>query len=151
MKTILTVEVKYNPRFTDPEGLAVALDRLLETALSTPDILSEYGNPAFGEFFVANPTPNCKPAPPHVVLNIYGGVLLEVFCDDPLAKTIKIDWDTEGSGPTEKGIVEFTDQSGKPQLAFVAEFPVLPLKYLAETDMSTVLEAAGVEWRSPKP
>ena len=55
-KTTLTVEIEYNPRKTDPEGLACAMDRLLETALSTPDILDEYGNPTVGEFFVAKET-----------------------------------------------------------------------------------------------
>ena len=31
MKTTLTVEVEYNPRKTDPEGLACAMDRLLDS------------------------------------------------------------------------------------------------------------------------
>jgi hypothetical protein len=53
MKTTLTVELEYDPAKTDPEGLACAMDRLLETALSTPDILEEYGNPKIREFFVA--------------------------------------------------------------------------------------------------
>ena len=60
MKTTLTVEIEYDPAATGPEGLACAMDRLLETALSTPDILDEYGNPTVGEFFVARgsrPTP----------------------------------------------------------------------------------------------
>ena len=52
MKTTLTVEINYNPKKTDPEGLACAMDRLMETALSTPEILDEYGNPKVGEFFV---------------------------------------------------------------------------------------------------
>jgi hypothetical protein len=52
MRTTLTVDVQYNPRVTDPESLAVALDRLLEIALSTPEILDDYGNPVVGEFFV---------------------------------------------------------------------------------------------------
>jgi hypothetical protein len=43
-KTNLTIEVRYDPKLTDPEGLAAALDRLLETALSTPGILDEYGS-----------------------------------------------------------------------------------------------------------
>jgi hypothetical protein len=51
--TQLTVEVEYNPQFTDPEGLACALDRLLETALSTPGIMEDYGEPTVREFFVA--------------------------------------------------------------------------------------------------
>ena len=53
MKTTLTVEIEYDPAMTDPESLACAMDRLLETALSTPDILDDYGNPKVGEFFVA--------------------------------------------------------------------------------------------------
>jgi hypothetical protein len=50
--TKLEVEIRYDPNVTDPEGLACALDRLMETALSTPDILDDYGNPRIGEFFV---------------------------------------------------------------------------------------------------
>ena len=53
MKTTLTVEIEYDPSMTDPEGLASVMDRLLETAMSTPDIMSEYGNPNPGEFYVA--------------------------------------------------------------------------------------------------
>ena len=52
MKTTLTVEVEYDPAMTDAEGLACAMDRLLETALSTPGIFSDYGNPKVGEFLV---------------------------------------------------------------------------------------------------
>ena len=44
MKTTLTVAIDYDPAMTDPEGLACAMDRLLETALSTPDIMEEYGS-----------------------------------------------------------------------------------------------------------
>ena len=56
MKTTLTVEIEYDPQQTDPENLACAMGRLLETALSTPDILDEYGNPTVGDFFVAEET-----------------------------------------------------------------------------------------------
>ena len=41
----LYVDVTYDPATTDPDSLATALDRLLETALSTVGILSEYGDP----------------------------------------------------------------------------------------------------------
>ena len=51
-KTILTVEVEYDQAATDPEGLARAMDRLLETVLSTPGIMDEYQNPKMGEFLV---------------------------------------------------------------------------------------------------
>lgn len=39
----MTVEVTYNPDMTDPESLAGALDSLIETALSTPGIMDDYG------------------------------------------------------------------------------------------------------------
>lgn len=55
MKTRLSVEVEYDPSVMDPEGLAAAADRLLETALSAPGVLNEYGSPSFGEFLVAGP------------------------------------------------------------------------------------------------
>ena len=46
----LYLDVQYDPEITEPDSLAVAFDRLLETALSTPGILDDYGNPQTGEF-----------------------------------------------------------------------------------------------------
>ena len=114
MKTILTVEVRYHPRCTDPEGLAVAMDRLLETALSTPGIMEEYGNPTFDDFFVAEPTSKDNSAPPCVVLNISGGVLQEVFSDNSRAKIVKVDWDTEGCSPNEKALSKSSTVAANP-------------------------------------
>ena len=87
MKTTLTVEVEYDPAMTDPEGLACAMDRLLETALSTPDIVSEYGNPKMGEFLVAKETASSK-----IILNISGGVLQDVFSSDPAISVALVNW-----------------------------------------------------------
>jgi len=56
MKTTLMLDIEYDPRMTDPEGLACAMDRLMETALSTPGIMDEYGNPNVREFLVAAAT-----------------------------------------------------------------------------------------------
>ena len=84
MKTQLSLEIEYDPALTDPEGLASALDRLLETALSTPDLLSEYGNPVVGEFLVADSrTAAASRASPKLVLEIRGGLLQEAYCSDP--------------------------------------------------------------------
>ncbi|MEI7902482.1 MAG: hypothetical protein WCK89_19710 [bacterium] len=55
MRTLLTVPIDYDPDVTDPESLASAMDRLLETALSTPGILDEYGHPRIGEFLPVKP------------------------------------------------------------------------------------------------
>jgi len=89
MKTTLTVELEYDAARTDPEGLACAMDRLLETALSTPDILEEYANPTVGAFFVASEA--TAPPTPKIVLNISGGVLQDVFGSDPTIAVALVD------------------------------------------------------------
>jgi hypothetical protein len=146
MKIMLTVEIEYDPATTDPEGLACAMDRLLETALSTPDILDEFGNPTVGGFYVVKET--ALPAP-KVILNISGGVLQDVFGSDPAITVARVDWDTEGSDPSEKGIVEIPDGRGGTQLVNVAEYPVLPLTDLVGTETEAALKAAGLELTQP--
>jgi hypothetical protein len=143
MKTRLTVEIEYDPKMTDPEGLACAMDRLLETALSTPGIFDEYGNPKVGEFFVARETTALSA--PKIVLNISGGVLQDVFSSDPAITVARVDWDTEGCSPSDNGIVEIADGRGGTQLAAVAEYPVLPLTDLAGTETEAALKASGLE------
>jgi hypothetical protein len=56
-EAILYIRVSYDPGITDPEALASAADRILETATTTPDILDDYGNPKFGEFFCLGQSP----------------------------------------------------------------------------------------------
>lgn len=51
-KAKLEIVVEFDEDRTDAESLAVALDKLLGTALSTPGILDEYGPVEVGEFFV---------------------------------------------------------------------------------------------------
>jgi hypothetical protein len=62
MKTTLTLEIEYDPELTDPDGLASALDQLMETALSTPGIVAEYGDPTVGEFLIVDEN-SAKPGP----------------------------------------------------------------------------------------
>jgi hypothetical protein len=143
-KTTLTVELEYDPTATDPEGLASAMDRLLETALSTPDILDEYANPKVGEFFIANEP--AAPPKPKIVLNISGGALQDVFGSDPAIVVTAVDWDTEGSNPSEDGIVEIPNGRGGTQLAAVAEWPVSPLTDVSGTETDAAMKAAGLDW-----
>jgi hypothetical protein len=143
MKTTLTVEVEYNPAMTDPEGLACAMDRLLETVLSTPGIMDEYGNPRVGEFFVAKQT--TAASRPKIVLNVSGGVLQDVFGSDPATAVAVVDWDTEGCDSSEDGIVEVPNGQGGTQLAVVVKHPVYPLEELAGTETEAALQAAGLE------
>jgi hypothetical protein len=48
-RVILKLPVTYSPDETDAEGVSCAIDHLLATALSTPGILAEYGNPEVDE------------------------------------------------------------------------------------------------------
>jgi hypothetical protein len=144
MKTTLTLEIEADPETTDPESLACAMDRLMETALSTPDILSEYGNPKVGEFFVAKET-----AVPKVVLNLSGGVLQDVFGSDSAIAVTLVDWDVEGCSPSDDNIVELPDVRGGTHLAAVTDYPVWPLQQLAGTETEAALKAAGVDLTQP--
>ena len=48
----LEIEVRFDSTQTDAEGIAAAFDQLLETALSTPGILEDYGNVIVDAFYV---------------------------------------------------------------------------------------------------
>ena len=78
-------------------------------------------------------------------MNISGGVLQDVFSSDPAISVVLADWDTEGSDPSEEGIVEIPDGRGGTQLANVAEYPVMPLTDLVGTETEAALKAAGLE------
>ena len=49
----LTIEVEFDDEITDAEGMAAAVDILLNNALSTEGILDDYGNPQIGQPCVA--------------------------------------------------------------------------------------------------
>ena len=49
---MLKLPVTFDDNITDAEGVATAVDKLLETALSTPGILDDYGNPQIGQAYV---------------------------------------------------------------------------------------------------
>jgi hypothetical protein len=146
-KTTLNLEIEYDPQKTDPDGLVHAMDQLLETALSTPGILDHYGNPAVGQISVVE-----EPAAvtrPKIVLNIFGGVLQDVFASEP-ASILLVDWDTEGSSFTDNNIVELPDVGGSTKLASVAECFVQSLTRLAGTEAEAALKAAGMaKWYQP--
>ena len=52
-KATLTIDIRFDPKVTDAESVASALDTLLSTAMSTPDVLDECGDPTVGAFFVS--------------------------------------------------------------------------------------------------
>jgi hypothetical protein len=144
-RTTLTVDVEYDPDVTDPEGLASAMDRLLETVLSTPGIMEDYANPRIGEFFVADTAGNSPRPRPTVVAVIAGGVLQEAYSSDPAVRLVLLDWDTDGCDPDkDNGIIEVSNEQGRSRCANVAEFPTVPITELSGTDNGQALEKAGI-------
>lgn len=150
-KTSLICEVEYNPRLTDPEGLASAADRLIETVLSTPGIMEEYGDPRFGEFFIAT-ADGSRPKPgPYVVVEIAGGVLQEAYSSDPAVRLRLVDWDTESCTPDDdNGIFAISGYDGRSRLVLVTEFPTDSIDQLTGKDTGRALEKAGVAYQ-PEP
>jgi len=142
VKAQLTIDVEYNPSVTDPEALATAMDRLLETACSTPGILDEYGDPTLGEFLVAR-AGLCSP--PTVVLNVSGGLVQDVFCAPHGTRVVLVDWDTEGRDAASQGVFLVETEPGHGHYVFAAEIPTTPLDQLAGTDIDRALLAAGID------
>jgi hypothetical protein len=148
-KTTLTVDIEYDPELTEPEGLASAMDRLLETALSTPGVMEDYGNPRMGEFFVAQAAEDRPERGPTIVVEIAGGVLQEAYASDTAVQLLLVDWDTEGGTPDhDPGIVEITGEDGCSRLARAVKFPTVSLDQLTGTDTCRALDLAGV---APRP
>ena len=51
-QAMLEIEVRFDPARTDAESIASAFDQLLETAMSTPGILEDYGSVIADAFYV---------------------------------------------------------------------------------------------------
>jgi hypothetical protein len=79
-------------------------------------------------------------------LDISGGVLQNVFASDPAIEAALVDWDTEGSAPDDRGIVEISNGRSGTRQAAVAAYPVSPWKDLAGTETDAAIKAAGLDW-----
>ena len=58
----LKIDVVFDEAKTDDESVATAMDRLMETATSTPGILDDYGEIRIGEFTVDEVNPRALTA-----------------------------------------------------------------------------------------
>jgi len=139
-KTTLTLDVTYDDEVTDPEAIASAADRLMETVLSTPGIMEEYANPRFGEFFVARTANNSPPARPTVVVEVSGGVLQEAYANSAV-QLVLVDWDSEGCEPAADN--DIFAAGGK--AVYVTEISVAPIDEIVGKDAEKALEAAGMD------
>jgi hypothetical protein len=102
--------------------------------------MEEYGDPRFGEFFVARSPGNPPRSQPSVIVEISGGVLQEAYSSDPAVQLVLVDWDTESCTPgDDNGMFH---AGGK--TVYVTEMPVTPIDEIVETVTEKALEAAGI-------
>ena len=80
-----------------------------------------------------------------IVINVYGGLVQDVFCSDADAEATIVDWDTEGSQPDEPGIVAVRGPLDRQFLAHVASHEVRPLAALSGTHTESAIEQANLE------
>jgi hypothetical protein len=76
-----------------------------------------------------------------IVLNVSGGVVQDVFCSDPEAEVIVVDWETEGCDSSRDDVVEI---EGRGTAVFVAHPHRYSLQNLTGTVVEAALRAAGV-------
>ncbi|MCE9554676.1 MAG: hypothetical protein K8T91_15070 [Planctomycetes bacterium] len=82
--------------------------------------------------------------PTHIIINVHGGTVQDVFCSDSNAHVQIVDWDIQETEPNSPGIVEVEVEHGRQQLAFVGGLVPNPLTHLAGTDVEKALQAAEV-------
>lgn len=80
-----------------------------------------------------------------IVLNVYGGVVQDVFASDPDVEVTLVDWDVEGSDAEHPDVVSIIDRLGRNRPAYVAPLPVHASHQLDGTDVAAALIAAGAE------
>ena len=83
-----------------------------------------------------------------IVINVYGGLVQDVYCSEPDAQAIVVDWDTEVSQPDEPGIVAVRGPLDREFLAHAACHDVRPLAALTGTFTEAAIEAANLDTAS---
>ena len=78
---------------------------------------------------------------PKLVINLYSGLVRDVFCSVPDLQVFVVDWDVGDSFPGEPGIVDVALHEGG-CAAHVRDMQAEPLSELAGTDTGAAIEAA---------
>jgi hypothetical protein len=79
------------------------------------------------------------------VVSICGGIIQDIYCSDPHARIVVIDWDTEGCEPSVNGIVEMREPSGRNIYVYVADFHTQPMNNLSGTEIEEALGVANCQ------
>jgi hypothetical protein len=78
---------------------------------------------------------------PQLVINLYGGLVQDVFSSVPGLQVLLVDWDVEDPFPGEPGIVDVPLPDGARQ-ACVGDLQVSLLDDLTGTDVEAAVDAA---------
>ena len=81
-----------------------------------------------------------------IVLNVSGGVVQDVFCSDPQADVVLVDWDTDGCDPDTPGLVEVAGSG----IAYVTGWDAESLDTMEATDVGAALKAWKREPGAPR-
>lgn len=82
-----------------------------------------------------------------VVVNVWGGVVQDVFSSQAGLQVIVVDWDAEGVVSTSARVVQIVDSDGDPMRAAVTSREPSALDVIAGSEIETAIRAAGI---SPK-
>ncbi len=74
----------------------------------------------------------------HIVINVHGGLVQEVFASGPLAELVVVDWDCVPGDPKAVEV-----EVGQNQLRASVQHPIVqPIGHLAGSDVEAVIDAA---------
>ena len=76
----------------------------------------------------------------HIILNVVGGVVQEVFASDPAIQVTLVDWDVHDAA--DERAVDVQTADGYRRWAYVVGMTPDPLAELAGTDVERAIEAA---------
>ena len=79
-----------------------------------------------------------------IVIEVSGGMVQEVYCDDPNVAVVLVDWDTESCSGDDQGIVTVRDNDDQEHLVHAVEFPTTPTNQMPHETHAAV-ESANCE------
>jgi hypothetical protein len=77
-----------------------------------------------------------------LVINVYGGLVQEVFCSDPDLEVLLVDWDVEPAKVEHPSVVHVPADGRRTQPAYVTPLPVQTLDALQGTQVAAAIDVA---------
>lgn len=79
-----------------------------------------------------------------LVINVYGGIVQEVFCSDPNMEVLLVDWDVEPADAKHPSVVLVSEDGRNTQHAYVTPLTVQELDSLQGTQVAAAIDAAAL-------